>query len=51
VEGPEILEENAQTIQPNQSPPSAGNPLIVKHTTPKISLIVEDYSNNNDDVF
>ncbi|KAF8513773.1 hypothetical protein JB92DRAFT_3083136 [Gautieria morchelliformis] len=48
-EGPERLEENAQTIRPNRSPASSGNTSLVKPPAPEISSIVEDYSDISDD--
>ena len=49
TEGPERLEENAQTIRPNRSPASSGNTSLVKAPAPEISPIVEDYSDIGDD--
>lgn len=50
-EGPERLEENAQTIRPHRSPASSANASLVKAPAPDISPIVEDYSDiGGDDV-
>jgi hypothetical protein len=48
-EGPERLEENAQTIRPSRSPASSGNTSLVKPPAPEISPIAEDYSDISDD--
>jgi hypothetical protein len=49
TEGPERLEENAQTIRPHRSPASSANASLVKAPAPEISPIVEDYSDIGDD--
>ena len=48
TDGPERLEENAQTIRPNRSPAS-GNSSFVKPVAPELTSIVEDYSDIGDD--
>jgi hypothetical protein len=49
TDGPEKLEENAQTIRPNRSPATSANTSLIKAPAPEISPIVEDYSDIGDD--